>query len=411
MFFMQTKHKIGLIILINFILPIHVLIYFGAVNMYFDYAMNLCFLSFLVLGSKDLETDKREFKQLMLLKIFPVILYFYYIITQVGYTLINMILGYSLDFFFLNFILANAPDLYWVIRSISYGATFLLIFGLLLFGFNNRKYYGNYIIAFAVLYLVDRVFSLINAITLSYNATFYLLFLYATFILVSISASYLVFFGQRIINIYFTLSGIMFFGAVFIRWIFTFIIYIVSQIEIYSVVALILSLIGVVVSGRFIELGGTFRRGIRIFISHAVDDYNRYRINEIAQFLENQKGIRYVFYCESDLTGNIDAWMAKTVPRCQLLLFISTEKSLNSVDCTTELNLARDNELTIIPVLGVGLSWGDLEKLNVHREIGAAFDPMEFEEFCSKLYQQIQIYKKSLEQVSDDDQPLENKDT
>ncbi|MFX0176496.1 MAG: TIR domain-containing protein, partial [Candidatus Hodarchaeota archaeon] len=376
---METRYRIGLVVLVNFILPLHVLLYFGAFNMYFDYAMNLCYLSFLVLGSKDLETDKREFKRLTILKVFPVILYFYYIITQVGYPFVNMILGYSLDFFFLNFILSNAPDLYWVIRTISYSATFLLIFGLMLFGFNNRKYYGNYVIAFAVLYLVDRVFSLINAITLSYNATFYLLFLYATFILVSISASYLIFFGQRIRNSYFTLSGIMFFGSIFVRWIFTFIIFIVSQIEIYSVIALILSLIGVVVSGRFIELGGTFKRGIHIFITHAVADYNRYRINEIAQFLENQKGIRYVYYCEADLTGNIDAWMQKTVPRCQLLLFISTEKSLNSADCATELSIARDKGLTIIPVLGVGLSWDDLKKLDVHREIGASFDPMEFE--------------------------------
>ncbi|MFX1302146.1 MAG: TIR domain-containing protein [Promethearchaeota archaeon] len=406
---MQTRSKIGLVVLINFLLPLHVLLYFGAFNMYFDYAMNLCYLSFLVLGSKDLETDKREFKLLALLKIFPVILYFYYIITQVGYTFINMILGGSLDFFFFNFILANAPNLYWVIRAISYSVTFLLIFGLTLFGFNNRKYYGNYVIAFAVLYLVDRLFSLINAITLSYNATFYLLFLYATFVLVSISASYLIFFGQRIRIIYFTLSGITFFGSVFIRWIFTFIFFILAQIEIYSVIALITSLIGVVVASRFIELGTTFKRGIRVFITHAVDDYRRYRINEIAQFLENQKGIRYVYYCEADLTGNIDAWMQKTVPRCQLLLFVSTEKSLNSVDCATELSIARDNRLTIIPILGVGLNWDDLKKLDVHREVGASFDPMEFEDFCNKLYQQFQIYKKSLNQISDDNQSQKKK--
>jgi hypothetical protein len=219
---------------------------------------------------------------------------------------------------------------------------------------------------------------------------------------VSISASYLVFFGLRIRSIYFTLSGIFLFGSVFIRWLFTFIAFIVIQIDIFSFIALVLSLIGVVVSGRFIELGGTFKRGIRIFITHAVADYNRYRINEIAQFLENQKGIRYVYYCESDLTGNIDAWMKKTVPRCQLLLFMSTEKSLNSVDCATELNLARENELTVIPILGVDLSWDDLSKLNVHRDIGANFDPMEFEDFLNTLYQQIQIFKKSLTQSSDD---------
>jgi hypothetical protein len=252
--------------------------------------------------------------------------------------------------------------------------------------------------------LVNTIFSIISTISLSLDLS-YSLFLFATFILALISAGYLIFFGQRIRTIFFTLSGIMFFGAFFFNWMFIYLILLAFQIEIYSYIALILSLIGVVVSNRFLELGNTFKRGIRVFITHAVDDYGRYRIEEIAQFLERQKGIRYVYYCEADLTGNIDAWMAKTVPRCQLLLFMSTEKSLDSNDCATELSIARDKGLTIIPILGVGLSWEDLKKLNVHRDIGASFDPMEFEDFCKKLYQQIQIYKKSLVQLADNDQP------
>jgi len=398
---MRTRIKIGLVVLINFLLPLHVLIYFFAVNMYLDYALNLCFLSLLVFGSKDLKTDKREFKQLTLMKIIPVILYSYFVITQVGYTFINMLLGYSLPFFFLGFILNTVPHLYWLMLSISYGSIFLLIFTFILFGLSNRKFYGNYMIAFAVLYFVDTIFNLILDVSLLYNPTFYLLFIYTSFIFASISASYLIYFGQRIRNFYFTLSGIMFFGAIFIRWIFIIIFEILPLLNIYHFIALMISLIGVVISSRFIELGRTFRRGIHVFITHAIDDYSRYRVNEIAQFLENQKGIRYVYYCEADLTGNIDAWMQKTVPRCQLLLFISTEKSLNSADCATELNLARETGLTIIPILGVGLSWDDLKKLDVHREIGTSFDPMEFEDFCNKLYQQIQIYKKSLDQIPD----------
>jgi hypothetical protein len=406
---METRIKIGLVVLINFILPLHVLYYFGFFNLYLDYTMNLSFLSFLLFASKDLETDKRKFKGLKILKIFPVILYIYFIIIQVGYTFIHMILGFSFDPFFFRFIDIAAPDLYLLMRAIHYGLIFLLIFAFAWFGFNNRKYYGNYIIAFAVLYLVDTIFSIISTITLSLNFLSYNLFLYATFILALISASYLVFFGQRMRNVFFTLSGIMFFGAIFFRWVFIFLISIAFQIETYSFIALLLSLIGVVVSSRFIELGNTFKRGIRVFITHAVDDYGRYRIDEIAQFLEKQKGIRYVYYCEADLTGNIDGWMAKTVPRCQLLLFMSTEKSLNSNDCATELSIARDKGLTIIPILGVGLSWDDLKKLNIHRDIGASFNPMEFEDFCNSLYQQIQIYKKSLNQIAEDTQPEKKK--
>ena len=37
---MRTRIKIGLVVLINFLLPLHVLIYFFAVNMYLDYALN-----------------------------------------------------------------------------------------------------------------------------------------------------------------------------------------------------------------------------------------------------------------------------------------------------------------------------------------------------------------------------------
>jgi hypothetical protein len=401
----QTKKKVGLVVLINFILPLNVLVYFGFFNLYLDYAMNLSFLSFLLFASKDLETDKREFKGLKFLKIFPVLLYIYFIIIQVGYPFIHMIIGYSFDPFFFRFIQILAPDLYLLIRTIHFGLVFLLIFAFAWFGFNNRKYYGNYIVAFAVLYLVETLFSIIGTITLTLFDLSYNLFIYATFILVLISASYLIFFGQRIRTVFFTLTGIMFFGAFFFRYVFIFLILIAFQIEIYSFIALILSLIGVVVSSRFIELGNTFKRGIRVFITHAVDDYNRYRINEIAQFLEKQKGIRYVYYCESDLTGNIDAWMAKTVPRCQLLVFMSTAKSLDSKDCATELSIARNKSLTVIPILGVGLSWEDLEQLKIHRDIGVNFDPMEFEEFCNRLYEQIQIYKKSLSQTSESNQP------
>jgi hypothetical protein len=97
---LQTRSKIGLAVLINFVLPLHIFLYFGAVNMYFDYALNLSFLSLLVLGCIELETDKREFKHLTLMKIFPIPLYGYFVITQVGYPFINMILGGNLPFFF-----------------------------------------------------------------------------------------------------------------------------------------------------------------------------------------------------------------------------------------------------------------------------------------------------------------------
>jgi hypothetical protein len=88
--------------------------------------------------------------------------------------------------------------------------------------------------------------------------------------------------------------------------------------------------------------------------------------------------------------------MNKTVPRCQLLIFFSTEKSLDSTDCITELNLARKNNLLVVPILGVGLNWETLKKLEMDRDFGTAYDPMEFEKFCSEVYQHVLKYKQNL---------------
>ncbi|MFX1587911.1 MAG: TIR domain-containing protein, partial [Promethearchaeota archaeon] len=136
---------------------------------------------------------------------------------------------------------------------------------------------------------------------------------------------------------------------------------------------------------------------LRVFISHAVDDFRSYRIADIAKFLESQKEISHVYYCEEDLVGNIDDWMKKTVPRCQLLIFFSTDKSLNSNDCMNEINLARKHGLQITPVLGINLRWEDLEKLNVNRELGKEFDPMQFDKLCKELYAYALKFKEDLE--------------
>ncbi len=51
--------------------------------------------------------------------------------------------------------------------------------------------------------------------------------------------------------------------------------------------------------------------------------------------------------------------MQKTVPRCQLLIFFSTDKSLNSTDCMNEIRLARKHNIQNMPVLGINLKWED----------------------------------------------------
>ena len=143
---------------------------------------------------------------------------------------------------------------------------------------------------------------------------------------------------------------------------------------------------------------------LRVFISHAVDDFRSYRIDDIAKFLESQKEISHVYYCEEDLVGNIDDWMKKTVPRCQLLIFFSTDKSLNSEDCMNEIKLARKHDIQITPVLGVNIKWEDLEKLNVNRELGKEYDPMQFDKLCKELSEYALKFKEDLEKEAQEKQ-------
>jgi len=105
-----------------------------------------------------------------------------------------------------------------------------------------------------------------------------------------------------------------------------------SDLNIYTMIVLIIGVVGLFISIIIVVIRRRKlkARGIRVFISHAVDDFNKYRIAEIAKYLESHPEINHVYYCEEDLTGNIDDWMKKTVPRCQLLIFFSTENSLKS---------------------------------------------------------------------------------
>lgn len=140
-------------------------------------------------------------------------------------------------------------------------------------------------------------------------------------------------------------------------------------------------------------------RKLRVFISHAIDDYSLYRIEEVARFLESRKEISNVYYVEVDLIGNIDDWMYRTIPRCQLLIFIATDNSLNSMDCLTELRIALKNNIQIIPILGVNQRWEDLAfaDFDISKEVGFAFDPMEFKSLCKDLYRYILGFKLALE--------------
>ncbi len=137
---------------------------------------------------------------------------------------------------------------------------------------------------------------------------------------------------------------------------------------------------------------------ITIFISHAVIDFEPYRVEQLVNFLKSQKEISEVYFCEEDLAGNIDEWMLDTVQKSQLLLFIGTRKSvLNSVDCDNELQLANKFSIPVIPLKGDDIDWAALAEKNLSRELGLEYDKDNFEEFCDDLYKYICNFKREID--------------
>jgi len=142
------------------------------------------------------------------------------------------------------------------------------------------------------------------------------------------------------------------------------------------------------------------KSSINIFISHAVVNFEKFRINDTAKFLEQQKEVYQAYFCEEDLKGNIDSFMEETIPQCQLLLFMATQKSIfDSIDCSHELELARKNNIQIIPIKGREVDWNDLAKVGLNRELGLEFDADNFDHYCTDLYQYIYKFKRKIDLI------------
>ncbi len=140
---------------------------------------------------------------------------------------------------------------------------------------------------------------------------------------------------------------------------------------------------------------------IKIFISHAVIDFEKYQIGKLVEYLKNQKEISEVFFCEEDLTGNIDQWMLDTVQKSQLILFVATKKSLyDSVDCRNELQLADKFSIPIIPLKGDDVDWNELAEQKLSRELGIEFERNNFEAFYADLYKYIYNFKREIDLMS-----------
>jgi hypothetical protein len=146
------------------------------------------------------------------------------------------------------------------------------------------------------------------------------------------------------------------------------------------------------------------KSAIEIFISHAVADFETHKIKELSEFLEQQKEVAQAYYCEKDLVGNIDDFMNFKLPRCQMTIFIATQKSVfNSVDCAHELELSKKLAIQIIPVKSNEVSWENLAEIGLSRELGLEYDTENFERFCQDLTKYIYDYKRNIDVFEDAD--------
>lgn len=151
------------------------------------------------------------------------------------------------------------------------------------------------------------------------------------------------------------------------------------------------------------------RATLQIFISHAVVDFKYFRIKEVSKFLTEQEEIYQAYYCEEDLRGNIDDFMNETIPKCQLILFFASPKSVfDSIDCAHELEIALLHQIRVIPIKGKDIAWEDLSNLNLDEKDGFAFEDNDLSELCENLSKYIKHYKQEYKRKEKERRELES---
>ncbi|MBN1216770.1 MAG: hypothetical protein JXA99_15185 [Candidatus Lokiarchaeota archaeon] len=115
--------------------------------------------------------------------------------------------------------------------------------------------------------------------------------------------------------------------------------------------------------------------GIRIFISHAWDDQQKYQIMMLKIRLKKEclkqenkiemNIIHEVYICETDVLDDIWDFMSENVPKSHLLLFIATPNSIASEACRYELFLANKFDIEILPIKGNDIKWEDLSRIQM----------------------------------------------
>lgn len=135
----------------------------------------------------------------------------------------------------------------------------------------------------------------------------------------------------------------------------------------YVLIGFVVAVVAVAILSILRSLGIFVKKApMNAFLSHAVIDFEKYKIEELAEFLGGTKLVNKGFYCEQDMKGNIDDWMDQMVPLSHLFIFIATEKSVfNSPDCAREIRLAKENGTFLLPIRTPEVSWDDIGEIGL----------------------------------------------
>ena len=145
------------------------------------------------------------------------------------------------------------------------------------------------------------------------------------------------------------------------------------------------------------------RAPINIFISYSQDDEYKYRIMDFKENLKNRKEIQDTF-TDGD----------ERIVESQLVIFIATKNSLSEGQCLSELKLANNNYIGIIPIKGIDITFDDLGQIDLGEnstlkdKLGFEFigekkeeqeeenQKIKFQKFCDDLYNYITNYKREV---------------
>ena len=122
---------------------------------------------------------------------------------------------------------------------------------------------------------------------------------------------------------------------------------------------------------------------MKIFISYASVDLNLFKVPEIADYLESQDEIERVYYWErdNDSTMTIVQYMEQSILESEIILVISSQRSLESEPVSRETDFAVIKGKRIIPIFQ---NIADVREF-IRQYRGVTFDSNNFDKFLSKL--------------------------